>query len=93
MSGFRKTISTVSIAIFSIISLLVPSHAFAVGHVTPATGGEAISIDTSFAGSTPEWTKLDGLKIQENAVGDIGFGIHTITLPTGWEFKTSGNIQ
>ena len=92
MSGFRKTISTVSIAIFSIISLLVPSHAFAVGHVTPATGGEAISIDTTSAGSTPEWTKLSGLTIQENSVGEISAGVHVITLPAGWEFNTAGNI-
>jgi hypothetical protein len=47
-----------------------------------------ISIDTTSSGSTPAWTLLSGLVIQETSPGQIKSGLHTFTLPAGWEFNT-----
>jgi hypothetical protein len=57
-----------------------------------ATGGEAISIDTSSLSSTSAYTPLEAINISEKAPGQITAGIHTIFLPSGWEFNTSAQI-
>lgn len=61
--------------------------------LTLATGGEAVSIDTtSYDGGTEAWTSLTGPVITEGASGDISTGVHTLTLPAGWEFNTGQNV-
>ena len=72
-------------------------EAVAVGSVTitPVSNGGSISIDTtSNADNTgsSEFTFLSGPTITESMAGDIAEGIHTITLPSGWEFDTTSNI-
>lgn len=70
-----------------------PQSAFAAATVTPASGGTNISIDTTSAdGGSNEFTELSGPGITEQVVGDIAVGIHTITLPAGWEFDTASTI-
>ena len=96
MFGFKKTLGTVSIVIFSIISLLVPSVASADGpgvSVTPATGGTGISIDTTSLGGTNISTSITGPTIEETAIGQIGMGDHVIVLPAGWEFDIFQNVS
>ena len=61
-----------------------------VAEVTEATGGVDVSIDTtSHAGGTGSWTTLTGPVVTETASGQIATGVHTITLPAGWEFNTA----
>lgn len=62
--------------------------------ITPASGGTSISIDTTSAmGGTGTYVTLTGGPvISENAVGDISAGLHTLTLPAGWEFDTTQNV-
>ena len=61
--------------------------------VTPATGGTGISIDKTLApGGTATWITLAGPVIAESAVGNIAAGVHTLTLPAGWEFNTTQNV-
>jgi hypothetical protein len=61
--------------------------------VTPATGGLDVSIDTtSHAGGTGAWTNISGPTITETASGQIASGVHTLTLPAGWEFNTAQNV-
>src|SRR3989344_5848249 len=68
-----------------------PSSALAAATVTAGGNGTNISIDTSSAGTSPSWKSLGGPSFgTEN--GDIATGIHTISLPTGWEFDTSSLI-
>ena len=66
-----------------------PSSALAAAAVTPASGGTNISIDTTSAGGTGAYKLLSGPGINELVAGDISAGVHTITLPAGWEFEIS----
>jgi hypothetical protein len=71
------------------------SFAFAIGGVTvtPASNGNNISIDTtSTSGGTGVYKSLTGPTITENIAGSIKLGTHIITLPSGWEFKTSSLV-
>ncbi|MCK5320312.1 Ig-like domain-containing protein [Candidatus Parcubacteria bacterium] len=61
--------------------------------VTPTTGGEAVSIDTTSDGGFGVWTSLSNPIITESSVGDISVGMHTMTLPEGWEFNTSQSVH
>ena len=57
--------------------------------VTAATGGTGISIDTTSAsGGSHTGTTLGNIIITEGAVGDIGLGSHTFTVPAGWNFTS-----
>lgn len=67
--------------------------ASAASSITPATGGTNISIDTTSSGGTAAWAVLaGGPVITESASGEISTGIHTLTLPSGWEFNTAQNV-
>lgn len=62
--------------------------------ITPATGGTGVSIDTtSSAGGTGVFTDLTGLIMTELLPGEIGAGLHVLTLPEGWEFDTTQSIN
>jgi hypothetical protein len=53
----------------------------------------SVSIDTTSAsGGTGDWVTLSALSIVEGAAGDIGLGMHTLNLPTGWEFDTGTQV-
>ncbi|MBU6142178.1 hypothetical protein KGO95_03650 [Patescibacteria group bacterium] len=60
--------------------------AFATVTVTPATGGSAISADTT--GGT--YTTLTGPIIAEGATADIGTGTIILNVPSGFIFDTGG---
>ncbi|TRZ52543.1 hypothetical protein D4S03_03270 [bacterium] len=84
-----------------IITLLVATGLFAfsnseasgVATITSATGATSVSLDTTSAsGGTSAWTTLVGPVIQETLVGQIKLGIHTLTLPAGWEFNPVHNV-
>ncbi|MDD4400071.1 MAG: YDG domain-containing protein [Dysgonamonadaceae bacterium] len=60
--------------------------------ITAVTGAESISIDTTATGGTGAWASLSNLIIAEGAVADIASGIHTLSLPAGWEFNTGQNV-
>lgn len=62
-------------------------------NVTAATGGGAISMETtSAAGGTGAWTGLSGPVVTENADGDVGTGTVVLTAPTGFAFRTGVNV-
>lgn len=83
----------VAMVVFTVSGIVINKAFASLGvSVTPATGGTSISIDTSATASSPSWTTITGMKITEASVGDISTGIHTLTLPTGWEFNTSQTV-
>ena|GEM_PF-555912 len=105
VAGFIKN-SFVVLTAMAVIAggFFVPNSASAVGGATvlPASEGANISIDTTAPNGTGAYTELSGPTITEGMAGDISVGVHTITLPVGWEFntssavtvyKTNGNIQ
>ena len=58
--------------------------------VTPATGGGAISLDTTSAGGgTGQYTTLTGPVISENGTAVFGTGTIVLSAPAGFEFSTS----
>ena len=60
--------------------------------VTPASGGTGISADKAANATTPGYTILGDILIQEGADGDIGTTVTQLVLnaPAGWTFNTSG---
>lgn len=60
--------------------------------ISPATGGENISIDTTYPGGSGQYTTLDSFSITESAPGQITQNTHTISLPSGWEFNVASPI-
>jgi hypothetical protein len=90
----QKTLLGLSLAIVMIGGVFV-YKAMAVASITAATGGTGVSIDTTTAGGTSAWTALGGISgpvISEGSVGEISTGVHTLTLPAGWEFNTTQNV-
>src|SRR3989344_6948417 len=86
----KKGIVLAVAAIVLVSGFLAASLALAAATVTPASGGTNISIDTTSAPlGSGTYKALSGPGINELVVGDISTGIHTITLPAGWEFKIS----
>jgi len=61
-------------------------------NISVATGGDAVSIDTSSASSSSAYTTLDPINISETDPNQIAVGTHVVSLPTGWEFNTSAHI-
>ncbi len=59
---------------------------FSEAGLSPASGGAAISADTT-GGS---WTSLNGPTYEENTPGDVGVGTFIVNVPGGFEFDTSG---
>ena len=87
---FKKGFLLLTAAAFLVGGFFVANNVFASVTVTPATGGNAISADTT-GGS---YTALTGPVIAEGAVGDIGTaGTDTIILnaPSGFEFDIGGS--
>ncbi len=68
-------------------SFLISGVALAAVIVTPATGGSAISADTTGATTT----SLTGPIITEGAVGEIGIGTIILNTPAGFIFSTTSN--
>lgn len=85
----KPVFSVLLAAAFVVSGFFVPQSAFAAATVTPATNGTNVSIDTTSAGGTGIHKPLSGPGINELVAGDISIGIHTITLPAGWEFEIS----
>jgi len=54
--------------------------------VTSATGGENLAVGSGFV-------NLTNILISESNNAEIGVGVHTFSLPAGWEFDTSGTIN
>jgi hypothetical protein len=80
-----------------VCGFFVANFALAAATVTPASGGANVSIDTTsnsncIGTSCGTFRPLNGPTIIETAPGDIAVGVHTITLPLGWEFKTDSLI-
>src|SRR3989442_13986658 len=64
----------------------MPAITFTAAQFTPATGGSAISADTT--GGT--FTSLTGPAYSENANGNVGTGTIVLTAPSGFIFDTGG---
>jgi hypothetical protein len=71
-------------------SLLTAVPVSAAVSVTPASGGDEISADTSVGAPGEAWTELGAIVITEEAAGDIQVGTFTLTIPAGFEFDTVG---
>ena len=62
--------------------------------ITGATGATNVSIDTTSAsGGTGAWTTISGPTITETASDQIASGVHTFTLPAGWQFNTGHSVS
>lgn len=71
---------------FFALSFLAMPYALAAVTVTLATGGSAISADTTGGA----YTSLTGPVISEGAVGDVNVGTIILNVPTGFVFDTGG---
>lgn len=83
MKGKIKTTLLIAVLLISTIAIV---NAHPAVTITVATGGDAISADDTGVA----WTTLGPIVITEGAIGDIGAGTFTLTLPTGFEFDTVG---
>ena len=77
-----------------VVALLVNLSAFA-ATVTPATGGTAISADTTSAsGGSGAWTALNGPTFSETRPGgELKLGSFVLTAPAGFAFNTASSVQ
>ncbi len=92
------SLAVIGLALAIVLAVAVPAFSEPAGATaTPATGGNNISIDTTSApGGSGTWTALGsiaGPTITEGAAGQIAAGLHTLTLPEGWEFKTNQSVS
>jgi len=89
-----KSIVMLLIFAVSLSGILASSnYVFASANVTSASGGDGISLDTSSqATGSGNYTVLGNITIAESAIGEIGLGSHTFTLPPGWEFDTASAV-
>ena len=78
----------IAIWIFSVLLLILIEPAQAAVSVTAATGGGAISADTT-GGS---YTTLTGPTLVEGASKDIGTGTIIFNAPSGFEFNTGATV-
>lgn len=80
------------IALLIVASALLCNNAVA-GTMTVATGGSAISADTtSAAGGTGAWTALTGPSYLEEVKADLATGTVILTAPAGFEFNTAAAV-
>ncbi|PIR04713.1 MAG: hypothetical protein COV57_03040, partial [Candidatus Liptonbacteria bacterium CG11_big_fil_rev_8_21_14_0_20_35_14] len=78
---------------FALIGGFFIYQAMAVQSITTATGGGAVSIDTTSAsGGSGTYTDLGTISILEQAIGEIGLGLHTFTVPSGWQIDPGSVI-
>ena len=101
-SFLRMRLGIISSAVF--VSFFIISTVFILGAmadpplVTPATGGTGISIDTTsgtaneHTGSGAFTSLTSNIIITEPATSTIALGVHTFSLPAGWEFDTSSQV-
>ncbi len=82
---FSKTLLPTAAAVAVVFSFI--TAALAAATVTPATGGSAISADTT--GGT--FTSLTGPILTEGANGDISTGTIIFNVPSGFVFSTTTN--
>jgi len=81
-----------------VIALLLFASAFicnnaAAGTMVLATGGGAISADTTSApGGSGAWTALTGPTYQESVKADLSTGTAILTAPAGFEFNTAATV-
>ena len=61
--------------------------------ISPATGGQAISLDGTTDGGTASCTSLVGPVITEQGSGDIATGTMSLTPPAGFEFCQGGTAS
>ncbi|NDB20586.1 MAG: hypothetical protein EB020_06905, partial [Proteobacteria bacterium] len=61
--------------------------------ISPATGGQAISLDGTTDGGTASCTSLVGPVVTEQASGDIASGTMSLTPPAGFEFCQGGTAS
>lgn len=81
-----------AIALLIVASALLCNNAVA-GTMTVATGGGAISADTtSAAGGTGAWTALTGPSYLEVVKADLSVGTVILTAPAGFEFNTAATV-
>ncbi len=94
---FKKLSTRIVVGAVALVAALgIGIYAFAApsGPITPATGGSAISIDTTSAGGTGAYTLLSGPTITEATSSEWLTG-RTIILnaPAGFEFNPSATIS
>jgi hypothetical protein len=76
--------SILFVALLALVSSLVSAAT-----LTPATGGSAISADTT----NSTYTSLSGPVIAENATGDIGIGVIVLQAPSGFAFNVNAAVR
>ena len=82
-----------SYLLFVSISLTINSNSFA-GTITLATGGNAISADTTSAvGGSGAWTSLSGPSYQEAFSKELSLGTVILTIPPGFEFNVASTVN
>jgi large repetitive protein len=84
----KSALSIAQLAILCVVFLVTVGSASAAVTLTGATGGSAISADTT--GGT--WTTLTGPTLAEGANGDITAGTIILTAPTGFTFNTGAAV-
>ena len=78
---------------FALIGGFFIYQAMAVQSITTASGGTSVSIDTTSAsGGSGTYTNLGTISIVEQSIGEIGLGLHTFTVPTGWQIDPGSVI-
>ena len=82
----NKNLHFLGAVVFLFFLFSVVQSALATVTVTPATGGSAISADTT--GGT--FTSLTGPVISEGTTADIGTGTIILNVPSGFVFDTGG---
>jgi len=94
--GFFRTASAIALAVAAIvITSRTKWEAVATTGVTisPATGGQAISLDATTDGGAASCTSLVGPIVTEQASGDIASGTMSLTPPAGFEFCQGGTAS
>lgn len=83
----RLRVRALSVALSLLLLALLPGSALAAVSLTPATGGETISADTtSAAGGSGAWTTLTGPVVNGTA-GDLDAGTITFTIDIAGAFE------
>lgn len=83
----NRWLAAILLALLPVILLPFTGQALAAVTVTPASGGSAISADTTGGA----YTALAGPVLAEGSRGSIGTGTIILTVPTGFVFSTALN--
>ena len=99
LSALRRLRLPIALLALLIVAVVVVRVALAAVTVTAATGGTGISADKAANATTPGWTTLGNMVIEENNDGDFassGGANRTIVLsaPSGWNFNAGvGSVR